>query len=91
MCRLDYNELKRLLLRTLADIGPTNGDSLARHLNLEAEARFEIHAVRMALVRYYRQGLLRRVRTGGEFQYSLSARGANRLQWLESQARAGDE
>ena len=91
MCRLDYNELKRLLLRTLADIGPINSDSLAARLNLEREARFEIHAIRMALVRYYRQGLLKRVRSGGEFQYSLSARGVNRLQWLEDQAGNADE
>jgi DNA-binding transcriptional regulator PaaX len=91
MCKLDYNQLKRLLLRTLANIGPTSSDSLVTRLNSEEDGRFEIHAVRMALVRYYRQGLLKRVRSGGEFQYSLSARGTARLQWLEDTARTEDE
>jgi DNA-binding transcriptional regulator PaaX len=39
----------------------------------------------MALMRYYRQGLLKRVRSGGQFTYSLTDRGIRRLEWLEGQ------
>jgi DNA-binding transcriptional regulator PaaX len=40
----------------------------------------------MALMRYYKQGLLKRERQGGVFTYALSERGAQRLRWLEQQA-----
>jgi DNA-binding transcriptional regulator PaaX len=43
----------------------------------------DIHAVRMALMRYYKQGLLKRERFGGTFTYSISERGMKRLSWLE--------
>jgi len=92
MCRLDYNQLKRLLLRTLADSGPVDSSSLFQNLaSVSAGSGFEIHAVRMALVRYYRQGLLKRVRSGGQFKYSLSPRGISRLQWLERTRDSGPE
>jgi hypothetical protein len=88
LCELDYNQLKRLLLRALADAGPVDSSSLFQNLTPNGGAdRFEIHAVRMALVRYYRQGLLKRVRSGGQFKYTLSSRGISRLQWLEEQRR----
>jgi len=80
---LDYNQLKRVLLRTLADNGPTNSTTILEKLNSTGQEQFEIHAVRMALVRYYRQGLLRRERSAGEFSYALSTRGIARLRWLE--------
>ena len=83
MCKMDYNELKRVLLRSLADAGPTDSSSLLERLSTTGIGNFEIHAIRMALVRYYRQGLLTRVRIGGEFRYSLSSRGVSRLKWLE--------
>jgi len=83
---LDYNQLKRVLLRGLADNGPLDSDSLLQVLSLSGKVQFEIHAVRMALMRYYRQGLLKRVRSGGQFTYSLTDRGIRRLEWLEKQA-----
>jgi DNA-binding transcriptional regulator PaaX len=87
-CKLDYNQLKRVILRALADTGPMESASLFQNLTSGGGAdRFEIHAVRMALVRYFRQGLLKRVRSGGQFKYSLSSRGISRLQWLEEQTR----
>jgi DNA-binding transcriptional regulator PaaX len=82
--RLDYNQLKRVVLRALADKGPMDSDSLTQTLG-SASVEFEIHAVRMALMRYYRQGLLRRVRSGGLFRYTLTERGIVRLEWLEKQ------
>jgi len=73
------------LLRTLADCGPTDSIGLFQKLTSVGVGQFEIHAVRMALVRYYRQGLLKRERAGGQFRYSLSGRGTARLRWLEGQ------
>jgi DNA-binding PadR family transcriptional regulator len=87
---LDYNELKRLLLRTLLDRGPMDGASLSQALLASGKSRFEIHSVRMALVRYYRQGLLKRVRSAGQFTYTLTDRGTRRLQWLEEQTSDPD-
>ena len=86
-CALDYNQLKRLLLRTLADSGKADSVALLDKLSSLGNGRFEIHAVRMALVRYYRQGLLKRERVGGQFSYSLSSRGIARLRWLEEQTK----
>ena len=88
MCTLDYNQLKRVLLRTLADTGPADSITLLQKLASVEGGQFEIHAVRMALVRYYRQGLLNRERTGGQFRYALSSRGTARLRWLEGQMDA---
>lgn len=85
-CNLDYNQLKRVLLRVLADNGPLDSDSLLQALSSSGKAQSEIHAVRMALMRYYRQGLLKRVRSGGQFTYSLTDRGILRLDWLEKQS-----
>jgi len=78
------------VLRTLAETGPTDSGSLLQKLTSMEGGQFEIHALRMALVRYYRQGLLKRERAGGQFTYSLSNRGTSRLQWLEEQAKQSD-
>jgi len=51
---------------------------------IAAGAGVEIHAVRMALMRYYRQGLLLRKKEGGSFSYNLSDRGLHRFEWLEA-------
>jgi DNA-binding transcriptional regulator PaaX len=67
-----------------------DSSSLFQNLTTKAGAdRFEIHAVRMALVRYYRQGLLKRIRSGGQFKYTLSGRGVSRLKWLEETKDSG--
>ncbi len=47
----------------------------------------DIHALRMALMRYYKQGLLKRERSGGTFTYTISERGVQRLRWLEEQVK----
>lgn len=87
MCNLDYNQLKRVVLRALAETGSTDSSTLLEKLTSTGTEEFDIHAVRMALVRYYRQGLLTRERAGGQFRYALSSRGAARLQWLEEQLK----
>jgi len=87
MCKLDYNQLKRLLLRTIGESGTADSIELVEKLSVVEGGRFEVHAVRMALVRYYRQGLLRRERAGGQFRYTLTNRGIARLRWLEEQTK----
>jgi hypothetical protein len=87
---MDYNELKRALLRCMIDREPADSNSIFQRLASERADKFEIHAIRMALVRYYRQGLLLRVRSGGGFKYSLSSRGIARLRWLETQISKPD-
>jgi len=80
---LHYNELKRAVLRILST-GPMNSLSLVEELARHRVEPLEVHAVRMALVRYYKQGLLRRERRSGMFIYTISERGLRRLEWLES-------
>ena len=80
---LDYNELKLSILRLLSDHRAS--DSVAIAAGLEALGiRLHMHAVRMALVRYYRQGLLTRQRRSGLYVYEISERGMKRLEWLQS-------
>jgi len=46
-----------------------------------------ISSIQMALLRYHRQGLLHRRKTGRhrEYEYRISERGEERLKWLVSQ------
>lgn len=48
----------------------------------EKEIAISINALRMALLRYHKQGLLAREWRSGEYQYLLTAKGAARLEWL---------
>ena len=83
---MDYNELKLPVLQITLEAGSVDSGTL-RKLLVGRKIVIDIHAVRMALMRYYKQGLLRRVRSGGMFTYVISDRGIHRLQWLEQQAR----
>ncbi len=80
---LNYNELKLLILRTISESGSMSSEDLATRL-ITTGARVEIHAVRMALMRYHRQGLLLRKKASGSFSYSLSDRGLHRFEWLDA-------
>ena len=72
------------VLQILRDEGASDSNNLVKRLVESRKITVDIHALRMALMRYYKQGLLRRERTGGMFRYSLSERGVGRLRWLES-------
>jgi DNA-binding transcriptional regulator PaaX len=87
---LNYNELKLLILRVIMEHGSIDGSSLSEELSSK-EFNVEIHAVRMALMRYYKLGLLKRVRAGGAFSYSLSERGIARLDWLKKQTKSKEQ
>jgi len=81
---MDYNELKLRVLAILAKREGMDSTSVAREVT-SAGVKIDIHALRMALMRYYKLGLLKRERAGGTFTYSLSQRGLQRLRWLEQQ------
>jgi DNA-binding transcriptional regulator PaaX len=80
---MHYNELKLLILRIFSDQGLMDSLTVAAALRA-AGVEVEMHAVRMALMRYYKQGLLSRQRKSGMYVYGLSDRGVRRLEWLES-------
>jgi DNA-binding transcriptional regulator PaaX len=80
---LDYNELKLPVLQILFKVGSADSKQLSKELAGLRGITIDIHALRMALMRYYKQGLLKRERRGGMFSYALSERGVQRLRWLE--------
>jgi len=80
---MHYNELKLLVLRILSDRGFMDSSAVAAALGA-ANVELDVHAIRMALMRYYKQGLLRRERRSGLYAYGLSERGIRRLEWLKS-------
>jgi DNA-binding transcriptional regulator PaaX len=83
---MDYNELKRHVLAVLAKGHGMDSTFLSRELKSNG-LEVDIHALRMALMRYYKQGLLKRVRSGGQYSYALTDRGVRRLEWLSVQAK----
>ena len=83
---MHYNELKRLILKTLSDQGLKDSSAVASELEALG-VKLDMHAIRMALMRYYKQGLLGRERTSGKYVYRLSERGVRRLVWLESESK----
>lgn len=83
---LDYNVLKLRILRLLSKTGPVDSDSLAGTIADGRGFAIDIHALRMALMRYHKQGLLKREKVGGVFRYAITERGNQRLRWLEQQA-----
>ncbi len=84
---MSYNERKLKLLKFLSETGPLDSDSLAKAIANSRELALDIHALRMALMRYYKQGLLRREKVEGMFTYHLSERGVQRLRWLQEQTK----
>ena len=83
---MDYNQLKLVVLRTLSERGSTDSSAVSAALTA-AGVNLDMHAIRMALMRYYKQGLLWRERKLGVYTYGLSERGIRRLAWLESTAQ----
>jgi hypothetical protein len=82
---VDYNQLKVPVLQLLVTHGPMDSSSVVKKLAESRGIIIDIHALRMALMRYYKQGLLKRERSGGAFTYAISERGTQRLRWLEQQ------
>ena len=81
---LDYNQLK---LKILELFGPSQEFESSEVLKLvlsKSEGEHQDKAIKMALLRYWRQGLLQRERRGRSFYYALTERGEARRTWLRS-------
>jgi hypothetical protein len=79
---MDYNERKMKTLSRLIE-GWYTPERIYEFS--EGKSKISIFSTRMALLRYYRQGLLHRRKTGHhrEYEYRISERGRKRLEWLE--------
>lgn len=78
---MDYNELKKQVLGLFETSGELDSEKVRNHL-LRSKIELSDKAVEMALLRYFRQGLLSRTRGSGRFQYRLSEKGLARRIWL---------
>ncbi len=79
---MHYNELKIRVLSLFESAQEFDSLKIRQLLATEKTVRLTDKAVEMALMRYWRQGLLRRTRKSGIFHYSLTERGLARKQWL---------
>ena len=78
-----YNEMKKFVLSLLTTDGLITSHDVARRLRDEHRVDTSIRAVQMALMRYWRQGLLHRERREGRYVYTLTEKGGRRLLWLK--------
>jgi predicted transcriptional regulator len=78
---MDYNELKIEVLGLFEASGELDSEKVRTHL-VGAKIELSDKAVEMALLRYFRQGLLSRTRQSGRFHYRLTEKGLARRIWL---------
>ncbi|MCJ7457265.1 hypothetical protein MUP07_11090 [Candidatus Bathyarchaeota archaeon] len=81
-----YNELKTAILQVLTTEGWCDSNRVIERARSELRLPATPRAIRMALLRYHRYGLLHREWRSGEYSYRLSDRGARRLVWLRGLA-----
>jgi hypothetical protein len=79
---MKYNELKATILTLLTTEGWCDSNRIIERARSESGLSASSRAIRMALLRYHRYGLLNREWRRGEYVYKLSDRGARRLMWL---------
>jgi len=79
---MHYNELKIRILGLFKIEGELDSSKVRALLVKEPGTRLTDKAVEMALMRYWRHGLLTRTRRARLFQYSLTERGLKRIEWL---------
>ena len=79
--KMDYNELKIRILSLFKGSGEVSSDEI-RNLLRESSLDLSDKAVKMALMRYTRQGLLARSKKRGVFHYRLTEKGVARRVWL---------
>ena len=82
---MHYNELKIRVLALFKQEQELDSLRIRELLARGSTLSLTDKALEMALMRYWRQGLLGRNRRGRLFQYSLTERGAARLAWLRKQ------
>jgi DNA-binding transcriptional regulator PaaX len=79
---MQYNELKIRVLSLFESAQEFDSLKIRQLLATEKTLKLTDKAVEMALMRYWRQGLLSRTRKSGTFHYSLTERGLARKEWL---------
>ncbi len=86
---MDYNQLK---LRILGFFHGSEEYESAQILQLLSKHGLKLKdkAVDMALLRYWRQGLLARTRRQRRFYYRLTERGLARREWLSKTMRSSE-
>jgi len=82
LARMNYNELKIRILGLFEPTQEFNSLKIRELLAADTTLKLTDKAVEMALLRYWRQGLLNRTRRAGRFQYVLTERGLARKEWL---------
>jgi len=82
LARMNYNELKIRILGLFEPTQELESLKIRKLLATEKTVKLTDKAVEMALLRYWRQGLLSRTRRAGRFQYVLTERGLARKEWL---------
>ena len=79
---MHYNELKVRILGLFQSERELSSLKVRELLSRDTALNLTDKAVEMALMRYWRHGLLSRSRRGRFFHYSLTERGVARLAWL---------
>jgi len=82
LARMNYNELKIRILGLFEPTQELDSFRIRSLLATDRTLKLTDKAVEMALLRYWRQGLLSRTRQAGRFQYALTERGLARKEWL---------
>jgi hypothetical protein len=82
LARMNYNELKIRILSLFESTREFDSLNIRELLAREKTVKLTDKSVEMALLRYWRQGLLGRTRRAGRFQYALTERGLARKEWL---------
>ena len=80
--RQAYNQTKIRMLSLLSSREELDSKEIARRLRCGHGFVASLRSVEMALLRYYRQGLVVRTGVRGGYRYRLSEKGAGRLKWL---------
>lgn len=79
----EYNLTKKAVLESLSHGGWHTAKEIRSLLLSKLGISKDVVALRMALMRYYHQGLLKRKKKmRREFMYAISPRGIERLNWL---------
>ena len=78
---MDYNQLKIRVLNLFLGSRELASEEILKLLQ-ESKIESSDKAVKMALMRYTRQGLLARDKKAGVFHYRLTEKGLARRNWL---------
>jgi DNA-binding PadR family transcriptional regulator len=77
-----YNELKLRILALFEESSDLDSILVRSAVSGEKKPALSEKAIEMALLRYFRMGLLSRTRKGRRFYYTLTEKGRARRDWL---------